>query len=217
MPMEEERQELNANLEAFKESLRAEYRKRIEELRAEYEEELSDAALKRRQEIELQVARMRDNQEKEYQKVLEEAREHILAEMRHRVSSFTNQSVGLALDKIKERIISLRSTPESYGPLLQDLVAEALEVLDEPAVVIVDAGESAIPLKHPLVESVEEEALDRWGGCMVMDAATRTRLVDNTLKTRWERAEKSLRFLLSESFHEVFEILERRAQQLRVS
>ncbi|MFP4481708.1 MAG: V-type ATP synthase subunit E family protein [Thermovirgaceae bacterium] len=215
--MTEERHEPGMYLEAFKASLRNEYQKRMEKLRAKYEEELSDAASKKRQEVELQVARRRSDQEKRYKKVLKEAQEHILTGMRHKVSVFTNESVALALEKMEERITRLREDPKTYLPLMQSLATEAIEILGEPAVVFVDTGEGDLPLEHPLLESVQEKSVDRWGGCVVMDAATGTRLVDNTLKTRWERAEKSLRFRLSESFHDVFEILERTAQQLRVS
>ncbi|MGC9371972.1 MAG: V-type ATP synthase subunit E [Thermovirgaceae bacterium] len=215
--MAEEGREIKMDLEAFKASLRAEYRKRIEELRAQYEEELSDAASKKRQEVELQVARMRSDQKRRYRKALKEAQEHILAEMRHKVSDFTNESVALALENIKERITRLREDPKTYAPLVRDLVTEAVDVLGEPALVFVDVGECDLTPEHPLIERVQEEPMDCWGGCMVKDAATGSRLVDNSLKTRWKRAEKSLRFLLSESFHDVFEILERTAQQLRVS
>jgi vacuolar-type H+-ATPase subunit E/Vma4 len=217
VPMVEEDREIKMDLEAFKEALRAEYRKRIEELRAQYEEELSDAASKKRQEVELLVARMRGDQKRRYRKVVTEAQEHILAEMRQKVSALINESVKLALDSIEERIIRLREDKKTYAPLLRDLVTEAVDVLGESALVIVDVGERGLTPDHPLIERVQEEPMDRWGGCIVKDTATGTRLVDNTLKTRWKRAEKSLRFLLSESFHDVFEILERTAQQLRVS
>jgi len=215
--MVEEGREIKMNLEAFKASLRAEYRKRIEELRAQYEEELSEAASKRRQEVELQVARMRRDQEGRYRKALGEAQEHILAEMRHKVSAFANESVALALENIEERITRLQKDPKTYNALVRDLVTEAVDVLGEPAVVFVDVGEGGLIPDHPLIERVREEPMACWGGCMVKDVATGTRLVDNTLKTRWKRAEKSLRLLVSDSFHDVFEILERTARQLRVS
>jgi vacuolar-type H+-ATPase subunit E/Vma4 len=217
VPMVEEDREIKMDLDAFKEALRAEYRERIEELRAQYEEELSDAASKKRQEVELLVARMRSDQERRYRKVVTEAQEHILAEMRQKVSALTNESVKLALDSIEERIIRLREDKKTYAPLLRDLVTEAVDVLGESALVFVGVGERGLTPDHPLIEGVQEEPMDCWGGCIVKDTATGTRLVDNTLKTRWKRAEKSLRFLLSESFHDVFEILERTAQQLRVS
>ncbi len=215
--MAEEDREIRMDLEAFKASLRAEYRKRIEELRTQYEEELSDEASKKRQEVELQVARMRSDQKRRFRKAVKEAQEHIVAEMRHQVSALTNESVALALERIEERITRLREDPKTYASLMRALVAEAVDALGEPAIVFVDVGECGLPPEHPLIEGVREDSMDCWGGCKVKDAATGTRLVDNTLKTRWKRAEKSLRFLLSESFHDVFEILERTAQQLRVS
>lgn len=215
--MEEQLHGLDEGLEAFKEALRAEYRERIEELRAQYEEELSEVASRKRQEVELQVARVRDDQEKRYRKALKEAQESILTDMRHQASAFVSESVRMALVKMEEELSGIRGDAEAYGPLLNDLATEAVEILGEPAVVIVAPEEGRIPLRHPLIEKVREEPLNSWGGCVVTDAATETRLVDNTLRTRWGRVEKQLRFLLSESFDDVFAILERTAQQLRLS
>ncbi|HAA47752.1 MAG TPA: hypothetical protein DCE03_04605 [Synergistaceae bacterium] len=215
--MEEIKNRQEPDLEAFKEALKAEYKKRIEEIRAQYEQELSEEASKRRQEVELQVARLRTEQKRRYEKMLKDAQERILSDMRHRASSFVSESVGRALSKLEERLHGLRSDRAAYVSALGDLVVEALEVIGESGIVLVDEGESALVPKLPQVRFVEEAALGGWGGCMVTDAATKTRVVDNTLRTRWERAEKELRLLVSGYFDDVFTILERTAQQLRVS
>ncbi len=215
--MEEIKNRQEPDLDAFKEALKAEYKKRIEEIRVQYEQELSEEASKRRQEVELQVARLRTEQKRRYEKMLKDARERILSDMRHRASSFVSESVSRALSKLEERLYGLRRDREAYVPVLGDLIVEALEVVGESGIVLVDEGESALVPQLPQVRFVEEADLGGWGGCMVTDAAKKTRVVDNTLRTRWERAEKELRFLVSGYFDDVFTILERTAQQLRVS
>jgi hypothetical protein len=55
----------------------------------------------------------------------------------------------------------------------------------------------------------EDDKLLNCGGCIVLDAATKRRIVDNTILSRFEKLKGMIREKLSIRYKEVFDVVEK--------
>jgi len=108
--------------------------------------------------------------------------------LRTRVLNTISEITDRLEERVVERVTSLRSNRETYGPVLNDLAREALDALGAPkAILRVCEGEAVLLEEDPRIARIEETADLEMGGVMALDAECGTHLVDNSLRTRWER------------------------------
>jgi vacuolar-type H+-ATPase subunit E/Vma4 len=202
----------------FRQALEDEYSKRSAELRLESERLISERMFLVRRETERHVYHIRERQRKQYETILEGERLRVLLEVR---LSALEEITGLFEEtsrKIEQELLLLRENHSLYPAIMKDLVHEALERLGEPAVVMVAPGESAMVLPDPLISSVEEqEPLLDCGGCVVLDAQTRTIVIDNSIRTRWNSIKKEFMREFSGKYSDVLQGFDRFSRKLRIS
>jgi len=201
------------SLELFKEALQEEYEKRLEALKKEHEERLMELAAQYRQRTEVEVSRIRRALQARYEETLRSRKDSVKGELISLIYKEMSALYRETLSYIEEELYSFASNPrEEYADVLKGLVEEALAVLNEPAVVVVRPEDLNILLEHPLVKKVETEQKNKLlilGGCVVLDAATRRRVVDNTVLTRLEKLKEMIREKLSIRYKEVFDVVEK--------
>lgn len=204
-------------LEAFKRAVRQEYERKLEVLRETFEQEFSSLVAARRMEVERKVQEIRDRQRNEFNARLALDRQEAVSKFRSRVFEAIEQIVERAEAELAHRLESLRRQPEAYGPVLNCLVQEALDVLALPCAVIrVKTGEENLLRKDPRIVRIEESEALEWGGAIVSEE-TGTILVDNSLQTRWERLRPILVESLSRRLAPLVEDVQQQLPELRVS
>lgn len=175
-------------LESFKRALQDEYGRKLENLKEGFEHDFSALIAARRIEVETQVQRIREKQALDFKADLETARQAAFRELRTRVLISIGEITDRLEESVREEIASLRADPERYGPILNDLAREALEALGEERVVLrVGPGEGLLLEGDSRLVRIEEVADIPMGGVVAMDADSGKHLVDNSLRTRWER------------------------------
>jgi len=175
-------------LESFKRALQDEYGRKIEAMKERYEKEFSALIAARRIEVETKVQRIREKQAIEFEAELAMARQSAFRELRARVLSTIGETTDQLEERVAEQLTSLRTKPGLYGPVLNDLAREAMDALGAPkAVLRVAEGEAVLLGKDQRIAHIEEAADLTMGGVVALDSEGGTHLVDNSLKTRWER------------------------------
>lgn len=175
-------------LESFKRALQDEYGRKLEAMKERFEKDFSALIATRRIEVETKVQRIREKQAVEFEKELAMARQSAFRELRTRVLCTISEITDRLEERVVERVTSLRSSREIYGPVLNDLAREALDALGAPkAILRVSAGEAVLLEEDPRIARIEETADLAMGGVIALDAEGGTHLVDNSLQTRWER------------------------------
>lgn len=175
-------------LESFKRALQDEYGRKLEALKERYEKDFSALIAARRIEVETKVQRIREKQAIEFEEELAMARQSAFRELRTRVLSAISETTDLLEERVLEQLASLRSNPGLYGPVLNDLAREAMDALGATkAVLRVAEGEAVLLEKDQRIAHIEETTDLAMGGVVALDAEGGTHLVDNSLRTRWER------------------------------
>jgi vacuolar-type H+-ATPase subunit E/Vma4 len=175
-------------LESFKRALQDEYGRKLEALKERFEKDFSALIATRRIEVESKVQRIRQKQAVDFEAELAMARQAAFREFRTRVLTNISEIADGLEERVIERIRSLRSNRDVYGPILNDLAREALDVLGAPkAILRVGEGEAVLLEEDPRIARIEETAFLEMGGVMALDAEGGAHLVDNSLQTRWER------------------------------
>lgn len=175
-------------LESFKRALQDEYGRKLEAMKERFEKDFSALIATRRIEVETKVQRIREKQAVEFDKELALARQSAFRELRTRVLNTISEITDQLDGRVVERVSSLRSNREIYGPVLNHLAREALDALGAPkAILRVGEGEAVLLEEDPRIARIEETADLAMGGIMALDAEGSTHLVDNSLRTRWER------------------------------
>jgi vacuolar-type H+-ATPase subunit E/Vma4 len=91
-------------------------------------------------------------------------------------------------ERVRAQVVTLCQDPAEYGPLLNNLAKEALDVLGtDKAILRVPEGETRLLVHDPRVVGIDETTDLPMGGIVAMDAETGLHLVDNSLRTRFER------------------------------
>jgi ATP synthase (E/31 kDa) subunit. len=161
-------------LESFKRALQDEYGRKLEALEERFEKEFSALIATRRIEVETKVQRIREKQAVEFEKELAMARQSAFRELRTRVLSTISEITDRLEERVVERVKSLRSNREIYGPVLNDLAREALDALGSPkAILRVGEGEAVLLEEDPRIARIEETADLAMGGVMALDAEGR--------------------------------------------
>jgi len=175
-------------LESFKRALQDEYGRKLEAMEERFEKEFSALIATRRIEVETKVQRIREKQAVEFEKKLAIDRQSAFRELRSRVLGTISEITARLDERVVEQVTSLRSSREIYGAVLNDLAREALDALGAPkAILRVGEGEAVLLEEDPRIARIEETADLAMGGVLALDAESGTHLVDNSLRTRWER------------------------------
>lgn len=205
-------------LEAFKRAIRQEYERKLEALRETYEQEFSALVAARRMEVERKVLEIRQKQRDEFNATLALDAQNAQREFRARIFDAIEEILARVEAEVAHRLESLRKKPELYGPVLNALVQEALDVLAAPgAVVRVKTGEGDLVAKDPRIVRIEETPELGWGGAVLIEAEKGTPLVDNSLQTRWERYRPILVERLSGRLAFLVDHVQQPLSELRVS
>jgi vacuolar-type H+-ATPase subunit E/Vma4 len=204
--------------EKFRQALESEYSKRLSELRLESGRFISERIFLVRRETEKRVHHIRERQRKQYETTLEGEKLRVLLDVRmSALQEIADLFEAISL-KIEKELLLLRENHSGYPKILENLFYEALERLGESAVVIVAPGDRALIPQDPLVSSVEEqESLLDCGGCVVVDAQTRTIVIDNSVRTRWNSLKREFMREFSGKYADVLQGFDRFSRKLRIS
>jgi len=201
------------SIKLFKKALEEEYEKRLEALRKEYEEILTELAAQYRQKTEVEINQIRKMLQAKYERTLRMEKDNVKGELMALIYKEINDVYERIISSLEEHLRRLASNDqEEYSVLLGRLVKEALIVLGEPAVVVVRPEDKDLLLNHPLIAEVEVDQEDQtlvFGGCKVLDANTRKKIVDNTIYIRAKKLKGEIRKRLSAKYKEVFDVAEK--------
>lgn len=206
-------------LEAFKEALREEYARRYDEEVKAIENRLGDAIARRRREVEKEVSQMRLLQQEALQLRKDEIRSRVFYELTEYLYALGQELSEKVRQEVRARVASLRDQG-SLQSMEKELFHEALEPFEEGRVIL-----SCLPgapegiRSHPRVAECLffEEEEDVWGGCVLVDEATRTLVVDNRLSTRWNKVRHGLAKEIGSTMEELFDQVLRTVRELRIS
>jgi len=216
--LKKEHTSVSSSLEAFKEALRKEYFRRYRKEAREIEDRLADAIAQRRLEVEREVSRMRLAQKEALVLRKEEIRGKVLYELTEYLYSLGQKVSDAAREEFHLEIAALREEG-SLEKVDRRLFEEALGCFGEEKVVLYCLPDFPEDLRrHPQVLAsgiLEDE--DAWGGCMLVDGATRTLVVDNRLSTRWNKVRNRLAKEIGNTMEELFDQVLRATRELRLS
>ena len=206
-------------LEAFKEALREEYARRYDEEVKAIENRLGDAIARRRREVEKEVSQMRLLQQEALQLRKDEIRSRVFYELTEYLYALGQELSEKVRQEVRARVASLRDQG-SLQFMEKELFHEALEPFEEGRVILSCLPGTPEGLRsHPRVAECLffEEEEDVWGGCVLVDEATRTLVVDNRLSTRWNKVRHGLAKKIGSTMEELFDQVLRTVRELRIS
>jgi len=206
-------------LEAFKEALREEYARRYDEEVKAIENRLGDAIARRRREVEKEVSQMRLLQQEALQLRKDEIRSRVFYELTEYLYALGQELSEKVRQEVRARVASLRDQG-SLQFMEKELFHEALEPFEEGRVILSCLPGTPEGLRsHPRVAECLffEEEEDVWGGCVLVDEATRTLVVDNRLSTRWNKVRHGLAKEIGSTMEELFDQVLRTVRELRIS
>ncbi|HDQ93656.1 MAG TPA: hypothetical protein ENN89_05975 [Synergistetes bacterium] len=202
----------------FRLALEGEYRKRSAEIKLESDKFISEKMFLARRETERRVHHIRERQRKQYETLLEGERLRVLLDVRLSALEKISRLFEEISLKVEQKLLTLREDHSLYPVIIKTLVKEGLEILGEPAVVLVAPGESALVPSTPLISTVEEqESLLDCGGCVLLDFRTRTIVIDNSMRTRWNSLKNEYLREFSGKYSDVLQGFDRFSRKLRIS
>ncbi len=176
------------SVESFKQALREEYARKLEALKDRFEQDFSALIAARRIEVEKKIQRIHLKQANGFETELAAARESAFRGLRTRILEIICKVSERLDERVRAQVVTLRQDPAEYGPLLNNLAKEALDVLGtDKAILRVPEGETRLLVHDPRVVRIDETTDLPMGGIVAMDAETGLHLVDNSLRTRFER------------------------------
>jgi len=206
-----------SGVEGFKKALEADFLRQVAELKKDSDNFISEQMFLARRDTERKVHSIRVKHRKEYELLLEREKRRALLEVREEAMSRINSYLDDLSEKVCREIVNLRKDSTRYPFVMEALVHEALEALGEAAVVIVAMGEGLLVPVDPKVDLIEEsDPGPEWGGCVVLDSRTRSVIVNNSIKARWDLFQKVFLKEFSEIYGDVLEGFNRFSRELRI-
>jgi len=205
------------DIQAFKEALKEEYRRKSGEEKQAFEGEMAELTARSRVASEREVARIRNTQREIYESKREDImlgavssfRKNVLNKMGSMFSDVESQVFGL-LEEVKK-------DSRRYNELMGGLVERGAQVIGDRIVVCVHQGEADFVPELEQVADVRETLEGRWGGCVVSDAATEGRLLDMSFKTMWSIISGETKIRFSAEFSQALENVDELSRELPVS
>ncbi len=206
-----------SGVEGFKKALEDDFSRQVAELKKGSDNFISEQMFLARRETERKVHTIRVKHRKQYELLLEREKRRALLEVREDAMSRINSHLDDLSEKVGREIVNLRNDSTRYPFVMEALVHEAVEALGEGAVVIVAPGEGVLVPDDPKVDLIEEsDPGPEWGGCVVLDSRTRSVVVDNSIKARWDIFQKVFLKEFSEIYGDVLEGFNRFSRELRI-
>ncbi len=206
-----------SGVEDFKKALEDDFFRRVAAMKEESDNLISEKMFLARRDTEQKVHSIRVRQRKEFELLLEREKRRALLEIREEAMTRINSFLDDLSTKVGSEIENIRQDRARYSQILASLVLEALEALGEDAVVMVNLGESAMVPVEQRIASVEEcDPGPEWGGCVILDHRTRSVVVNNSIKTRWDLFQKVFLKEFSEIFSDVLQGFNRFSRELRI-
>lgn len=194
-------------LQEFKRALEAEHQARFKQEEQRLDAELGEIVAQRRIEVEKEVARRRAAQRRRGRDLEESLRMELLRDLRQELARQVQEMmISLEKDLFAELEI-LRKTPR-YERALDRLVHQGLEMIGERASVVVSQGESRFLSGYGEGVLLEETDDLPDGGCRVILHPGGDHVVDNSLRSRWERLVRELSKEISHRVTPLFDQLE---------
>ena len=178
--------ETASDFEAIKEALVQEHTLRLDALRRKTEAQIAEMLSGKRFEVERQLEIIESEQGERFSAFVKNGKMRLRSRYRE---AFLKQVAALFASVgslYHDRILRMKNDPGEYGDVLSALIAEGISLIGNDAVALVETGESCVLDGRVLPCRVREVSLERWGGC-ILESCDGSRIVDNTLKTRWER------------------------------
>ncbi|MBN1332407.1 MAG: hypothetical protein JW971_01475 [Synergistales bacterium] len=191
------------DLEGFKKAIYHDHREALLELHRQMEKEVADELSATRMEVERNINNLRIQHEEQYRLMID--RENLLLEQKKR--EFLNHLVIEQYHKIQEKVFSelqeIRHNSDTYRPLLNQLIREALELLGKEGLILVDRGDSSFVENQDPGGTIRETILDPNGGCIVLEPQEGKVVIDNTLFSRWTRMKEHTLLRIAEQINEI--------------
>jgi vacuolar-type H+-ATPase subunit E/Vma4 len=194
-------------LEEFKRALEAEHEARFREEERRLDAELGEIVAQRRIEVEKEVARLRADQRRRARDLEESLKMELLREMRQDLAHQVQEMMAALESELFEELKTLRGTSR-YELALDRLVRQGLELVGDRARVVVPRGESGLLRGYGETVLIEESDDLPDGGCLVIQLPGEDHVVDNSLRSRWERLVRELAKEISHRVTPFFDQLE---------
>lgn len=192
----------------FERALEAEHRERLRGEEMQLDEELGEIVSVRRIEVEKEVTFRRETQQKKARDLRESLKMELLRDLRQRLALEVQEILSSLEIQVFDELQAFRGSRE-YEETLCLLAREGLSVVGDRALILVPTGE-----KKALIRALGEGVLVREtedlpdGGCLVIRHPEGDHLVDNSLRTRWERLIRELSKEISHRVTPLFDQLE---------
>ena len=194
-------------LQEFKRALEAEHQARFQQEEQHLDAELGEIVAQRRIEVEKEVARLRAAQRRRGRELEESLRMELLRDLRQGLAREVQDMMTSLENDLFVELEALRNTPR-YERALSRLVRQGLEMIGDRATVSVPRGESSLLSEYGEGVFLEETDDLPDGGCRVILRPGGDHIVDNSLRSRWERLVRELAKEISHRVTPLFDQLE---------
>ncbi len=197
-------------LEKFKAVLKGEYEKRVKEYEQKIEEELAEIAASKMLELERKMEEIRKRRSKTSQERSDFLK---LKAVKSGKDIIINEANMLFLDvenTAKQITCNARADSANYSRMLNELIKEAIKALSSKSGIIwLPPDDKDLLTSMPKGFSLSIiENFNSWGGAIVTDEE-RERIVENTIKGRFEKLAPLIRQRIGEVLSPLLEEIER--------
>lgn len=205
------------NLEAFKEALKEEYRRKSGEEKTAFEDEMAELTARSRVASEREVTRIRNTHREIYESKKEDIMLGAVSSFRKNVLKRMGSMFSEVEDHVSDRLEDIKKDRSIYKNMMGVLVERGAQAIGDSIVVCVHQGEAVFVPELEQVAEVRENLEGRWGGCVVSDAATEGRLLDMSFKTMWNIVSGETKIRFSKKLTQALEKVDELSRELRVS
>ena len=197
-------------LEKFKVILKGEYERRVREYEQKIEEELAEIAASKMLELERKMEEIRKSRSKTLQERLDFLK---LKAVKSGKDIIINEANTLFLDienTAKQITCNAKVNPANYSRMLNELIKEAVKALSsESGIIWLPPDDKDLLTSMPKGFSLSIiENFNSWGGAIVTDEEGE-RIVENTIKGRFEKLAPLIRQRIGEVLSPLLEEIER--------
>lgn len=205
--MATQKEEDRSGFATFKQALEAEHRERLRGEEKQLDEELGEIVSARRIEVEKEVNRRRETQKQKARELRESLKMELLRDLRQRLAREVQEMISSVEGQVFDELGALRGSPR-YGEALCRLAREGFALVGAPAEVLVAPGEGDVLQILGEDILISETSSLSEGGCLVIRHPEGDRLVDNSLRSRWEHLVRELAKEISHRVTPFFDQLE---------
>lgn len=205
------------DLEAFKQALKEEYRRKSGEEKTAFEDEMAELTARSRVASEREVACIRNTHREIYESKKEDIMLSAVSSFRKNVLERMGSMFSQVEDHVSERLEDIKKDRGIYKNMMGVLVERGAQAIGDSIVVCVHRGEAVFVPELEQIAEVRENLEGKWGGCVVSDAATEGRLLDMSFKTMWNIVSGETKIRFSKKLTQALEKVDELSRELRVS